>query len=62
MEHIKYTDLPDILNEIYRILKPGGLFRLSVPDYNCDILWERSEKDSNGKIRFDPGGGGSYDP
>ena len=32
-EHIEETQYPHILNEIYRILKPGGLFRLAVPDY-----------------------------
>lgn len=32
-EHIEETKYPQILNELYRILKPGGLFRLAVPDY-----------------------------
>jgi len=61
MEHIEYHLLKDIINEIYRILKPGGLFRLSMPDYKCDILYNRSKKDENGTIIFDSGGGGSYD-
>ena len=61
MEHIEYDLLKDSINEIYRLLKPGGLFRLSIPDYNCDILYSRSEKDNNGNIIFDSGGGGNYD-
>ena len=61
MEHIEYHLLKDSINEIYRILKPGGLFRLSMPDYRCDILYNRSKKDENGNIIFDSGGGGSYD-
>ena len=60
-EHIEYEKVADIFNEIYRVLKPNGLFRLSIPDYRCDILKERSFKDNNGDIYHDPGGGGSYD-
>jgi SAM-dependent methyltransferase len=61
MEHIEYNLLKDSINEIYRILKPGGLFRLSMPDYCCNILYDRSIKDSAGNIVFDRGGGGKYD-
>ena len=60
-EHIEYELLPDVLNEIFRVLKPRGLFRLSMPDYKCDILLNRSTKDANGNIIFDIDGGGSYD-
>jgi hypothetical protein len=42
------------------VLKKGGLFRLSVPDYQCDVLYKRSLKDDKGEIFFDPGGGGKY--
>lgn len=61
MEHIEFKLLKNSINEIYRLLKPGGLFRLSMPDYNCDILYNRSEKDIYGNIIFDEGGGGIYD-
>ena len=61
MEHIEYANLKECINEIYRILKPGGLFRLSMPTYECDILYNRSKKDKEGNIVFDAGGGGSYD-
>ena len=48
MEHIEYDKLINIINEIYRVLKKGGLFRLSLPDYRCDILYNRSLKNTNG--------------
>ena len=32
-ENIEIIKYPTILKELYRILKPGGLFRLAVPDY-----------------------------
>lgn len=60
-EHIPHAGITEIVNEIYRILKPGGLFRLSVPDYRCDVLAERSVRDARGNIVFDPGGGGTPD-
>lgn len=59
MEHILYDKLPATFNEIFRVLKPGGRFRLSVPDYGCDVLWERSLKDASGGLLFDPAGGGT---
>jgi len=58
-EHIPYDRLAAVVDEIHRILKPGSLFRLSVPDYGCDVLRERSVWDSQGNILFDPGGGGT---
>jgi SAM-dependent methyltransferase len=59
-EHIPPNQLPDIINEIYRILKPEGVLRLSVPDYCCDILAERCQRDDAGEIVFDPEGGGFF--
>ncbi|ORB37218.1 hypothetical protein BST39_19265 [Mycobacterium paraseoulense] len=59
-EHIAYGKIPATLFEIYRVLKKGGLFRLSLPDYRCDLLYERSVKDGEGNIVFDPFGGGAY--
>ena len=61
MEHIEFDNLTNIINDIYRILKVNGLFRLSLPDYRCDILDKRSLKNINGDIYFDGGGGGNYD-
>jgi SAM-dependent methyltransferase len=59
-EHIDYDKIPAILSEVYRVLKKGGLFRLSLPDYRCDVLIDRSFKDAEGNILFDPLGGGAY--
>lgn len=58
-EHINYSKLPSVLDEIYRTLKPNGLFRLSMPDYRCKSLYDRSEKDTNGNVIFDSYGGGT---
>jgi predicted SAM-dependent methyltransferase len=52
--------LDRIIKDIYRILKPGGFFRLSVPDYRCDILYDRSIKDEKGDVLFDEDGGGEF--
>lgn len=60
-EHIEYELLPQIFDEIYRILKPNSLFRLSVPDYHCDVLYKRSIYDYEGNIVFDPHGGGTFE-
>ncbi len=57
-EHIEVTKMVSIFNEIYRVLSPGGLFRLSLPDYRFDYYLQRCVTDSTGEIVFDPGGGG----
>lgn len=59
-EHLEYSALPFVISEIYRILRPGGLLRLSVPDYRCSFYRDRSIRSESGEIIFDPGGGGSY--
>ena len=58
-EHIQYDKLLFVVDEIYRVLKVGALFRLSMPDYGCGVLIDRSVKNSAGNIVFDPGGGGN---
>ena len=60
-EHIDIASLPGVVSEIHRVLKPGGVFRLAVPDYRCDVLAGRSVRDGNGRIVFDPGGGGRFE-
>jgi SAM-dependent methyltransferase len=60
-EHIEYEKIGRVFDEIHRALKPGGLFRLSVPDYRCPILFDRSIKSDNGALLFDPGGGGRFE-
>ena len=60
-EHVSFFELQNTLSEIHRILKPKGYLRLSVPDYRCNLLYDRSMKDDSGNIVFDAGGGGNYD-
>ena len=43
-EHITYDKLEKILNDIYQILKPGGLLRISLPDYRSKELINRTFK------------------
>ena len=39
LEHFKRRDTPSVLNEWYRVLKPGGILRTAVPDFNaiCEV-------------------------
>lgn len=34
LEHFKRRDVPKVLSEWYRVLKPGGTLRTSVPDFD----------------------------
>ncbi|WP_431304492.1 class I SAM-dependent methyltransferase [Sediminicoccus sp. BL-A-41-H5] len=58
-EHIPYDALPPILDEIMRVLVPGGRFRLSLPDYNSPFLLSRCVFDEEGRILCDLRMGGS---
>ena len=49
-EHIPFDKLPFVLDEVYRVLKPGGVFRLSVPDYRSPVLKRRSVYDHRGRV------------
>jgi SAM-dependent methyltransferase len=59
-EHIELTKMVPMFNEIHRVLAPGGLFRLSLPDYHFDQHIERCQRGPSGEIVFDPGGGGKF--
>ncbi len=58
-EHIPYEDLPPILDDIYRALRPTGVFRLSLPDYRSPMLVKRCVYDENGNVLADLRMGGS---
>ncbi len=52
-EHLRYEQIPGILDEVFRVLTPGGIFRLSVPDYRSPLLRARSVFDENGQVIAD---------
>src|ERR1700760_93886 len=37
LEHLPFERVPFVLDEIFRVLRPGGVFRLSVPDYRSPV-------------------------
>jgi len=46
LEHISYNALPKVLKEWHRVLKQGGVLRISVPDFNKLIeVYLAEEKD-----------------
>lgn len=57
-EHVPLDALPAVIADIHRVLRPGGLFRLSLPDYNFDLYRDRTIRGAGGAFLFDPGGGG----
>ena len=50
LEHVAFDTVAAILDEIYRVLRPGGTFRLSVPDYRSPVLKRRSIYDARGRV------------
>ena len=58
-EHIEYDRLPAILDDIYRVMAPGAVMRISVPDYRCPALRQRCVFDAEGAILVDTMMGGS---
>lgn len=57
MEYINWWEWVDVLNHAHRVLVPGGLLRLSVPDYRADVLKARCQYNASGAVCYDPGGG-----
>jgi len=49
-EHLPFERLAGVLDEVYRVLKPGGVFRLSVPDYRSPVHKRRSVYDFRGRV------------
>jgi predicted SAM-dependent methyltransferase len=47
MEHILPEEIKKLINECYRVLKPGGLMRVGVPDYNNPKDRESIEKNED---------------
>ncbi len=61
LEYIDENSMPFVIKEILRILKPGGLLRICMPDYNSPIMKKRTMVNENGEFLFDAGGGGGFD-
>lgn len=61
LEHIAFEKLTSTIDEIYRILKKDGIFRICMPDYYSAYLSDISMKNEEGEIIFDPTGGGTLD-
>lgn len=59
-EHIELAKMVALFDEIHRVLAPGGLFRLSLPDYHFDQYIQRCQRGPQGELVFDPSGGGSF--
>ena len=59
-EHIEYEKMIGVINEVYRVLKPGGVLRMSFPDYNSPLLSSLALRNEEGNILYDPLGGGDY--
>jgi SAM-dependent methyltransferase len=53
LEHLDYEQLPKLFDEIHRVLVIGGVFRVSVPDYNSPFLLKRCVFNYLGEIVLD---------
>lgn len=58
-EHVPKDKIVGIFSEIFRVLQPGCVFRLSLPDYRSPLLKKRSVYDSEGNVIADLMMGGS---
>lgn len=63
-EHVAFARVGILLDEVYRVLAPGGMFRLSVPDYRSPVLKQRSLYDHRGRVIGDlmMGASAYFDP
>jgi SAM-dependent methyltransferase len=50
LEHVPFDKAAFVLDEIYRVLRPSGVFRLSVPDYRSPVQKRRSIYDARGRV------------
>ena len=58
LEHLSFKEEPIMFREVYRVLKPGGVFKFSVPDFEDTVkkwpafLDHRTLKDNFIKLRI----------
>ena len=63
IEHLPWKNVDNVLKDLYRILKPGGLIRIVLPD--VDIMWkiiknkDRDILERNNPGYYRSGGGGA---
>lgn len=60
LEYAPYEETSAIFDEIFRVLKPCGHFRMSVPDFRYPAYSARSVVADDGSVLFDPVGGGRF--
>ncbi|HEY1877260.1 MAG TPA: methyltransferase domain-containing protein [Rhizomicrobium sp.] len=53
LEHLPFEKVAFVLDEVHRVLRPGGIFRLSVPDYRSPVQKRRSIYDWRGRVTGD---------
>jgi len=57
LEHFSHRKIPSILEEWFRVLKPGGVLRLSVPDFDAIYrIYSASHDDLNAILEILMGG------
>lgn len=57
LEHFSYVKVPQVLAEWFRVLKKGGILRLSVPDFDVLLsIYEDSGNEVNSIMNFLMGG------
>jgi predicted SAM-dependent methyltransferase len=55
IEHLSFIEEPKFFNEVKRLLKPGGVFRFSTPDFEETLrLWLAAKDDWKEFYRNDP--------
>lgn len=55
LEHLSFLEEPKIFYEVKRVLKPGGLFIFSVPDFDETVqLWVKAKDEWKDFYRNDP--------
>lgn len=61
LEHISHRKLVSVLKEWYRVIKPGGMIRISVPDFDILIEAYRNSGNNLGHIMEPLMGGQNYE-
>jgi predicted SAM-dependent methyltransferase len=60
LEHVSHLDVPNVLKEWRRVLKPGGILRVSVPDFEKNLAIYLDNNRSMKSIELTLMGGQDY--